>query len=641
MADELNDEPVSSDSDLSVIKAVQEARESADRARQTRLSKSSSNRDLYLGRQDWSHKQEGQSVEFLPKVAISVEQMSALIKKGLTQFGSWFSVSVDNDIQKVITGQQIEVLVSAFLRNLWQRNNMSCDVSVVLGDAVKVGLLESLIILKVHGGMKSVRRFTAEPGDVELSDDNTVKRGEDKLVIQEEEEWRLRIDLISEENYYPDPTGAGLFEIHRVERDLHEVMSSAEDGLYDKEVVARLVDTDYGMPDDEKRTDSDRNQDQQITPSFRKRVVIDEFWGTLLNRDGTIAHENCVCAVANDSYLIRPPEPNPFWHQESPFIAEPLIRVPWSVWHKALYDDAAALNMAMNEIFNLIIDGGLASVWGIKQLRTDDLEDPSQVEGGISQGTTLSVKNTLPHGMKVLETVAEGDVPQDALAVYGLLEKEFTQAALTTELRMGGMPSKEVRATEVIESTQGQSVTLDGLISDLESNIIRRMLTKSWFNILQNADRIPEDVFTGQIDRRTAQTIMRASPAKRFEMFYGMAKFQVHGLSSTMQRAREFQKLVALLQMVAQNPLLLQEFMKKFSPGRTLDHLMRLANVNPEHINKTPEEQEQAAVEASRTAAATQLTGGAQGGGAPAGGASIPAQANQIANPMSGMTANG
>jgi hypothetical protein len=44
-----------------------------------------------------------------------------------------------------------------------------------------------------------------------------------------------------------------------------------------------------------------------------------------------------------------------------PFVAASLMRVPLSVWHKALFDNAVNLNIAMSELFSLLLDVGLAA----------------------------------------------------------------------------------------------------------------------------------------------------------------------------------------------------------------------------------------------------------------------------------------
>jgi hypothetical protein len=633
------DELVDPGGNLWVIRAVNEYRTQAEEARAGRMIANRRNRDMYLGRQDFSSKIEGQSRNVLPKVSTAVEQMCAFVKKGLVTFGDWFSVTVDNQLEEIITGEDIAKILQAFLNNLWSGNDSKTSFPLIISDGVKNGLLESLIILKVHGGLKKCRRYKVQK-QVQTDETGAASYGEPDVQMEEYDEWRLRIDLVRPEDYYPDPTGANLYEIHRVERDLHEVMEMAENGIYDKDAVKMLVDTDFKRPEDEIRNDRAKAQEQTTTPSFRKRVVLDEFWGTLLKEDGTVAHRNVVVVIANGKYLIRPPEPNPFWHQESPFVVAPLVRVPWSTWHKAMYDEATDLNIAINEMFNLMLDGGLAAVWGVKQLRIEDLEDPSQVSGGVKQGATLAVKNTIPPGVKVLETVTEGNVPQDAMAIFEFLNREFNGASLTNEIKLGNLPTKQVRSTEVIEASQSQATTLDGMISDVEDAVISRALHKAWLTLLQEADGIPQDVLMGLVDKKTATIITQATPQERFGLFAGMCSFKVDGISATMARAKDFQKIMALLQAISANPLLLQAFMIKFSPDRTLTHMLHMLNINPATIQKTPEEMAQQQAEMARTQAVQPITTNQKANANGAGEPGMPSQINQIQAPTTGMAPN-
>lgn len=647
------DVPVSQGEEaLTVIQAVRACWTEADEAKRSRINQNRFNRDVYYGRQDWSMKQEGQSTEFLPKLSMSVEQMHAFIKRGLIKFGDWYSVELDNQVSQLIDGSQVRSILNCFIYNLYDGNNKWTSLPIVLADTVKNALTESLMILKVHGAMVPTRKYRYQRSLPETPEGGGEPEVNHTLEMEEDDEWQLRIDVVRPEDYYPDPTGRGLYEIHRVEKDLDEVMRGAEEGLYDQDAVDLLINTDYQRPEDQERTDQDRNQNEAVTPSFRKRVMLDEFWGTLLKNDGTVAHRNCVCTIANDKFLIRKPTDNPFWHQESPFCVEPLIRVPWSVWAKALYDDASSLNLALNEMFNLMLDGGLAAVWGIKQLRIEDLEDPSQVEGGVKQGMTLAVKQTLPHNAKVLEVVGTGNVPNDAMAIYEAIDREYNQSALTNELKLGSLPAKQVRATEVVEASQSQAITLDGITADIENTLIKSVLRKAWLTVLQNADDIPPSVFPGAIDRTTALILMRASPEERFAMFAGRTQFKAFGLSGTLAKAMDFQKIMSLMQAVQINPMLFQAFMRRMSPDRALDSMMTKLNLNPHDWEKTPEEQRMADQEMQRTAAAAQMIGAAGGqGGASApgagagpnplgGGSQVPATINQMAAPATGLTPN-
>lgn len=624
--------------DLSVIQAINQYRIESEDARRDRISKNDENWDLYLGRQDFSYKQDGQSREVLPKVAISAEQTAAMIKRGMVQFGPYYSVKLDPMLEPIVEGRQIASILDCFLNDLWTPNKGDTgNFPTVISDAVKQALFKSLVVLKVHGAYKKHRDFTFERGKALLSEEDT-------------ERWHLRIDLVRVEDYYPDPTGDGLYEIHRVEKDLHEVLELAEEGIYDKEMCQRLVGTSNERHDDEELSDEDRAQVEATHPGFRRRVVLDEFWGTLLNRDGTVAHRNVIATVANERFLIRPPEPNPFWHQESPFIAEPLIRVPFSVWHKAIYDHATDLNIALNELFNLMVDGGMATVHGVKQIRIEDLEDPGQVEGGIKPGVTLAVKQTLPHNAKVLETVSEGEVPQDAMAMFEVINREFQTAAMTNELKVGALPPRQVLATEIMESSQSQNMMLDGMVGDLENNVMSAALRKAWLNVLQNADVIPESAFASATDRRVAMILMRSSPEERYALFANKAQFRVNGLTATLTKALDFQKIMALLQAVGTNPAMLQVFLQDYSAQKLLAQLIRTLGLNPDDLRKTFEERmaAQQQQQLSQVSAANQMLGGGPqnaegqpgGGGAAgpgAGGSPEIAGIQQMANPTTGM----
>lgn len=638
--------------DTSVVSAIRQFREEAEQARKTRIRKNRANIASYMGLQDWKGKVEGQSTEFIPKLAMAAEQFAAFIRRAITQVGDdWYTFDLPAKTQQIMKNEQARDLLNCFLRDI-PKGLKTTNIATILGDGAKVGILESLIILKIHGRTFDEHVFVAEPGEAFFnSDTGEVEQEDDKLVTQPWSRWRLQIDLIRTEDYYPDPTGRGLYEIHRVERDLHEVVTEAnrENGMYDRAMVAK-IEEDFKREEEDTRRASLVGHDPSTPPRFRRRVVLDEFWGCMLDEDGKIMHNNVVATVANDKHLIRKPEPNPMWHQESPFVAEPLIRVPFSVWHKAIADHATPLGAAINELTNLMIDGAIAAVWGIKQLRIDGLEDPRQVSGGIPQGETLMVNSTLPPGVKVLERVDSGVVPPDAMAILGELNREFLASAFTNEIRTGSLPPREVKATEVIEASQSQAAVLDAISTDLENNLIGPMLRKAFLTILQNAGDLDSDQIISAVGLKLAFTLSQMTPADRYASFAKPCQIKVSGLSQTLARVRDFQKTMALMQSVMANPLLFRAFMQRFSADRTLTTLMKQLNINPQSIEKTDEEKQQAQQEAQEVAQVSEMLnprrkGGAtdqsaQGGSGPSaqqtGDASTPAEINQEANPMTG-----
>lgn len=636
--------PSPSPSESQVIQAVRQYRMEAEKAKKTRLQLNRANMAAYMGLQDWSGKQKGQSREFIPKTATSVEQFAAFVKRALTQVGSdWFQPQLGKDSKSPLTDEQIRSLINCYIDNL-PAGMKTTSLAVVLSDAVKVGLLEALIILKVHGRGFEDRVFSVEPGIPIFGEDGRARMTEPKLKQVPFTRWKLQIDAVRPEDYSPDPTGRNLYEIHRVERDLHEVIDAAKAGIYDPSAVMAIHES-YERSMDETRRAALRGQDETTSPGFRKKIVIDEFWGTILTEDGRVAERNVLTAIANDRWMIRPPEPNPYWHQESPFVAAPLLRVPFSVWHKAVYDHASPLNVALNELFNLMLDGGIASVWGIKELNMDKLDDPRQVSGGIPQGETLLVRGTTAND-PALHVHNSGQVPRDAMSMFQALEKEFNAAAFTNELKLGNLPGKQVLATEVMEASQSQAVTIDSIAADLENEVMEQALRKGFLCILQNADDLDSEEVVAAIGTRAALTLARMAPAERYAALARRAQFKVNGLSETLSQVRQFQKFMALLQAVSANPILLRAFLIRFSGNKALTTIMKYLNINPEGIEKSEEELAKLGAETQEVMMLGGMMGG-KGGSENGGGAAgasqgtgepgLPAEISQEQNPMTGM----
>jgi hypothetical protein len=639
------DAPISQGSDLTILNVSRQYKTEAVEARRDRIVQNKRNRDAYMGIQDWSDKIEGQSTEFLPKVAMAAEQFSAFIKRALTQFGDWFSVEYDIDsaAAQVMRPEHVRALMMCYFDTMPAGPSKSTKLETILADGAKSALLEAVMILKIHGSRVDQRVFRAEPPGQAVNADGLLESTPGGLRVDTIRPWRLKVELIRPEDFGIDPSGRDLYEFQDVERDFYQVEEDAANGMYDEAAVAAIKE-DFGQKREEKRPERQRGQRETTHPDFRRLVRITEFWGTLLDKDGKVVHRNVFWAIANDKYVIRKPKANPFWHQESPFVVIPLIRLPHSVWHKALYDHAVPLNFALNDMFNLIFDGGLAAVWGTRQLRTADLEDEEDVTGGIPQGKTLSVSDSLPHGAKVLETVTTGSVPTDAMAVFEMLSRELLEASLSNDIGLGSLPPRQVLATEVIESNSAQAVTVDAITSDMEAGI-ESLIRKSWLTLLQNADSLDSQAVESAIGKQAAVQLALMDQAQRFAAFAPLCRFRVHGLSATLARVRDFQKTAALMQMVVGNPILFQSFIKRFSGDKILSTIMKQLNINP--LTMEMDAEEQAGFEenmAELVSIMQMLQGGGQGQGQGPGGLSpdggepgLPAEVNQQGNPITGM----
>ncbi len=452
--------------------------------------------------------------------------------------------------------------------------------------------------------------------------------------------WQGKIDLIRPKDFGIDPKGQ--FVQHYTEKELWQVIedSEGEYAMYDPEVVKQI---EVDSTNWERETDIANETNEPVDhakPPFRKMVQLTEHWGILLNEDGRVSHRNIVCTVANDKYLIRKPTANPNWHQQSPFVYGPLLRVPFSTWHKALFDYAVDLNLALNQLFNLIVDGGIATVWGTRQVKLGLVENASDFTDGIPAGATFLLKPEAPAGEPVCMVVSTGTVPPDALATFNLLDREFQAASLNNDMKMGLLPPRQVKATEMVETSNQSSVFFESIIFDYENNIIRPALWKFWLTMLQHTDDWDAEDVVGNIGIEAASELLQMSPAKRYATYAVGAKFKVFGLSSVLARTKEFQKIMAMFQILGQNPMLAQAFMARFSPDKGLDQIFRSLNIDPETIEMDEIEKAQLPQRMQEMAAFAQMMGGGQKKGADGeGGAGpeLPAQINQAGNALSGL----
>ncbi len=557
-----------------VVTAIKAYREEADMAVNERMEKDKDNWDCFHLRQDYSKKLKGQSQEFLPKVAMAVEQSANFLQQGLMDTNEWFKVEPESGVK-----EESMLLKPDEVRKLLLRGLKHADFSQAMNDGIKTGLLASLMIHKVY--VKCIPKVTYKAK--EMINKGTGKY-ESKLQKKTEYKYILQVSPVNPSNYRVDPTGQGLYELEDVYIDYHKLVKMAEeDESYDMQVIKDMSVGKLDSSNDAKM-DQARAQGLQPSSSSRRRTVkVTELWGNILDEEGNMLYENCMCAIADDTWLIRPPQKNPLWHGESPYVATPIITVPFSKQGKALMDAPVSLNRAQNEMFNLMLDGGMMSVHGIKQIRKSWLDDETQVEEGIPAGTTLSINNAAPVGAQVLERIDTATIPTDGINIFNILSQEQNVASMTNDLRMGVASFRQVKATEVVEASQTISSMFSGLAAQIESNHIEKILHKGWKTMLQNFDDLDENELKAILGDARYGVIQGHSKQKLFAAVQGTV-FKVFGISANLNKQKDFTKLQALLQTIVTQPALMEEFMRKYSFTKLLTEIMRSLDLNPDKI---------------------------------------------------------
>lgn len=562
-----------------VFQTILNYRNESIMAKAERMAKNQANWNCYHMKQDFSGKQKGQSTEFLPKQSNSVEELTAFLQQGLIDSDNWFSI----ENEAGVTGPQI--ITPEVMKKLLARQLKKARIDENTVDSLKMGFLGSLMITKIGGKVSECL------SNIKVK---TNKKGQPMPEMEYRSYWNLNLSIVRHEDYHPDPTGSGLYEVEDIEVDYYELLEMAKQNpdIFDMEAVKNVKATGQWDQSYKKSQETGQNMSNGL---YRKRVVIHECWGNILDpTTGEILHKNVQCAVTADGQVIIPPRKNTFWHGESPYVTCPIIRVPKSVWHKALMDGATSLNLGINEIFNLILDGGLMSVFGIRQIREDWLEDPSQIEDGIPPATTLRIKSIAPQGTKAMERVDTGTGLNEGIAAYNLVDREYVQSTLSSALRQGALPNRQVKATEIIASTQATNSIFNGIVKIIEENYTNRVLIKSWKTCAQHMNDMDHPEVVALLGAELAGRIAKMSKAEIFSETGMGKKFKVFGLSMTLNKIQDFRKITQLLQTVSNVPALSTAFAKKYSFSAMLGEILSALEIDVDKIKASPEEIAQA-----------------------------------------------
>jgi hypothetical protein len=553
-------------------------KEEAKNAKANRMRLNRTNYDCYHLRQDWSHKRKGQSREFLAKQPMAVEQISTFIQQGLVDSGDWFGVEKSaGAVDAVLTESEVKAIMK------WAFDK--CDFLTYVGDSVKDCLLQSLAITKNHGCYKPKAYFYTEVKE---------KGGKfvDVLKRETRDYWCPKLELLRAEDYYPDPSGKGLYVIHETYMDISELyaMSEGPYAVYDRSKVEMLHGT--LMESDMQAAKKARETAQNTSINgYRKKVKINECWGTILEpATGKVIKKDVVWTIADDRIVIQEPTDYPFWHNMAPLIAAAFIRVPRSVWHKALMDAPTQTNIALNELYNLMVDAGMNDAHGIKQIRADWLEDESQVSNGIYPGITLKVNSQCPPGARVLERVDTSSMSSEALNVFNTMSAEFSASALTNDLRMGVLPNRAVKATEVVEASQSITSVFTGISKVLEQTHIEPNMNMMFANILQHFMEIDPAEMMSVLGEERFYAIQAMGKEVLFSKAFDGFKFKVFGISKIMAKQKDFRKFTALLQTIASSDLLVEEFIKQYSMGKFLGKIIKSLDINEDEIKVSEED---------------------------------------------------
>jgi hypothetical protein len=522
----------------------------------------------------FEHKKEGQSREVLSKVRNAVESSKSFFQQALADIDDWFKITMlnpeDDGTGSPITPDEMKQMLKYMLKRAKYYGHV--------GNQVQLGLLGSLSISEIGGELVAKPKFKTKGEGKGSRYRKVVQVSDDKV-------WELRFYDIRQEDYYPDPNTGHMYMIRESMVDMHLVraLAEGEDAIYDKEVVERLQP--WGQDDLQEFKRARETGQNQYIPLIRPRVKITEFWGTIVdNTNGELMAENIVCTMANRSEIIRRPTANPLWHQKPPINAAAMIEVAESPWGIALMDAGTKHSRALTELFNLMLDSAFKAVYGVNQIRTDVLDDPSQVTDGLRWGVDLKVNSSLPMGAKVAEPVITGDIPPVVIEMFNLLNQEVLTSMKTNDMRMGGQPMRQTTATQTVAAENSITSEFTGMAKNFEENKIQPELELACWTICQNWDLIDPEIFNSLYGKERGEELAQLEPQEVFVHTVNGMKFEVFGISLALRRQADFRKWTTLLQVIAGSPMLMEAFVKKYSFEKLLGEIMTAIDLDKAKI---------------------------------------------------------
>ena len=547
---------------------IKESRE----AKRWRMNINRDNYDMYHGRQDMSHKLKGQSKEFLPSQAMGVEQVAQFMHQGLLDFGDWFSANLRPGVDEALFD-------STQVRDILQKQFDKCGFYNFVLDSLKSAILGSLAIGKVRGCLVPARRFITSEGE----------RGT-RLMKTDAKAFQLKFDLVPQRNFHIDPNGKGLYKIEEIDMDTWELEQFAKDypKMFNRDALALAIAHAAGSGQDTYNDESDKEgETNQPNPprSYRKVIKLRECWGNILDpHTGKMIYERKQWIIADEKFLIVPPRDYPTWDQSDPYVVGALLRTPNSQWHRALADFPTMLNKTKNEIFNLIVDSGIMSVYGIKQLRENWLEDPSEADE-IVPGSTLGVNAACPPGAKVLERLDTNSAGAgEAHNAFQLVAGELNASMLQNNFRAGMLPARSVKATEIVATENAIDSVSSGISKSYEAGFVTQLLEKSWNLCLANFKRMDKDELRATLGHKPYERLGKLSDKTIYAKSYGGFEFKVFGISQTLNKIKDFRKLTAVLQAIATNAELTEAFVRKYSFTKILGEIIKALDINEGRI---------------------------------------------------------
>jgi hypothetical protein len=393
---------------------------------------------------EMNDKEDWQSRIVLNKPFTTCVQARSLVRRGLLDKQHYFGLESTNDYDES----------SKLLSEFWEK---SLRYWLSTDDAFLPDLFSDSSEMGFAVGQSMATKIGWETNDEGIS----------RLTLHNFPYWHT----------FPDPdrkprkTWSGLYNIHEEWIDFHVLREKERQGFFTninlvKTGKSSKSGSGYRSEDPDEFYRGQRKAYERNP--YRKSVLVQEFWGTLLDENGEMTMRNCTFTVAN-GIVIRAVRENPYRKLRWPWVDFSPIPHVMNSHGYGIYESSLSLWKFQNNLLNLFIDNENFRINNMFEFDPTLLENPNDDE--VYPGKRFRLRKGAQG--PVVKPVLKGDSTiQDMEFMWALSGNQWENGTFITELLKGDSGGKRDKtATEITLKLQQSIGVFDSIGKDCERGI--------------------------------------------------------------------------------------------------------------------------------------------------------------------------
>lgn len=470
----------------------------------------------YSGRQSrWNQKAGWQTRLFIPRLSSMIKKTTAIMRQALIEADEFWTIGPpfpDTDITPPPTKDELEEQKKDFIKDavnkVFDDNNFFKTFSI----AAKYAMLTSLMIAKIY-----------------YKDD-----------------W-IVIEAIDPFDVYLDPSGKNRYIIHKTIQDYDKIKKSAENGIYDIEEVNKLP---LVYESKEKREDAIRRGVIPTNIHSRRQVTLLEFYGDIISEEGDEVLYNQVATIANEEYLIKPPQPNPYRHNKPPFVITAIDWDPKSIYHHSIYENQLSLIQTVSELMESVTDGAKITAVPMAEIDIDKVDNPDDILDTIEPGKLFKTRD----GGNALSIKHYPAFAPEIMQLIWAFNSEIQNTSGMTEF-LQGQPTSKGRPTarEILSKTNQGLSLFESYARNIENDWITPVIEMVYEDLIMLVTQNKVSKLKPLLAKYNYNTDAM-TPQQRQLLIEGSYQFKTFGISLTISNQDRLTKIIDFLKIIGNIP---------------------------------------------------------------------------------------